>query len=55
MNYIQKIVPANVPMLQMPKDYDVISYRIEHVKTAQNPQHYLELEKVIFEGGADIF
>ena len=54
MNYIQKIVPANVPMLQMPKDYDVISYRIEHVETAQNPQHYLELEKVIFKG-ADNF
>jgi len=49
MAYIQKIVPAEVPMLQMPKGYDVISYRIEHVKTAENPLHYNELEKEILD------
>jgi len=47
MAYIQKIVPADIPMLQIRKGYDVISCRIEYVKTAENPQHYSELEKKI--------
>jgi len=51
MAYIQKIVPADIPMLQMPKGYDVISYRIEHVRTAKNPQHYSEFEKEIIKIG----
>ncbi len=44
MAYIQKIVPLDVPMLQLERGYDVISYRIEHVKTAKNPIHYEEAE-----------
>ncbi len=37
MCYIQKIVPADSPMLQLPKGYDVVSYRIEHIRTEENP------------------
>jgi hypothetical protein len=36
-------------MLQLPKGYDVISYRIEHVKTAENPIHYVEIEREIMD------
>ncbi len=39
MEYIQKVVPPNSPMLQVPHKYDVISFRIEYVKTAKNPTH----------------
>ena len=49
MAYIQKIVPADVPMLQLPKGYDVISYRVEYVPTAENPTHYEEIEREIMD------
>jgi hypothetical protein len=51
MAYIQKIMPADVPMLQVPKGYDVISYKVEHVPTAKNPIHYEEFEKEILDNG----
>ncbi len=37
MSYVQRIVPADCPMLQLPKGYDVVSYRVEHVSTEENP------------------
>ncbi len=45
MEYIQKIVPIDSSMLQVPLGYDVISYRIEHIRTANNPPPFGEFEK----------
>lgn len=46
--YIQKIVPLRVRMLQMPNGYDVISYRIEHIKTIENVPLTDGIEKIFF-------
>ena len=45
MEYFQKIIPAGLPVLQVPEGRDVISYRIEHIRTAKKPLQSGQFER----------